>query len=204
MWLRRGGRNRCGGRSANQVEDQYNRLEAAAGSFHPAIDTVTAVATPNREQRRNVALARPAGDADLPSYAPQASIISAQTDVPLRSVPSMATGKNLASCHNGLGSYGPWRGNGLGPARSGANRDGGYELPSRMSVLAYPGANQGSLPAGHPRTVAYTTGRRNPVSPALMQVHWPYCQTPALHLYRTVIRSKARSIERLYDRTVIR
>ena len=27
---------------------------------------------------------------------------------------------------------------------------------------------------------------------------------PALHLYRTVIRSKARSIERLYDRTVIR
>ena len=45
---------------------------------------------------------------------------------------------------------------------------------------------------------------RKPVSPAVIHLHGPYCQTPALHLYRTVIRSKARSIEQLYDRTVIR
>ena len=39
---------------------------------------------------------------------------------------------------------------------------------------------------------------------ATMPGHGPHCQTLALHLYRTVIRSKAQSIERLYDRTVIR
>jgi hypothetical protein len=45
---------------------------------------------------------------------------------------------------------------------------------------------------------------RNQASPGLMHGYGPYCQTPALHLCRTVIRSKARSIEQLYDRTVVR
>ena len=66
------------------------------------------------------------------------------------------------------------------------------------------GANQRSQHAGHSRAVASVSGHRNPVSPALMHVQGSYCQTPALHLYRTVVRSKARSIERLYDRTVVR
>jgi hypothetical protein len=62
-----------------------------------------------------------------------------------------------------------------------------------ISNIRSPGAGEPIVRAyaGHRWTVADTSGRGSLVSPALMHVHGPYCQTPALHLYRTVIRSKA-------------